>query len=152
MQIDFESAEGPRALRLTFRYEGQRVEMIDQEELAMVIPPHEELPTEGEVSGFWYELQDTEEATVYRHLVRNPMPTHVEVPTGDPSEPLAYTAVDRPSGIFSIVVPDVPEARSVVLFGSRPPEAFEGVQEDQLRAEPELRAGAARELARFEIR
>jgi hypothetical protein len=105
VQVDFEATEGPRALRLTLRYQGQQVELIDREELAMVVPPHEELPTEGEVSGFWYELQDTAEATVYRRLGRNPMLTHVEIPTGDPREPLAYTEVDRPSGIFRFVVP-----------------------------------------------
>jgi hypothetical protein len=108
------------AWRLTFRVEGDRIQLVAQEQLAMAVLPSEELGQDGPRSGFWHELQDSAGRPLYRRVTSNPLSTGVEIPTGDPEQPLAYEQVPRPAGIFSVVVPDLPEGQSVALFVSQP--------------------------------
>jgi len=141
---------GRPALRVTFRVDGEQIEMIDQERVAMVVLPSEDLEQAAPRSGFWHELQDGDGNPLYRRMMGDPLPRQVEVPTGNPEQPLAWQGVERLSGVFSVVVPDVPEGRSVVFLASRP----ESV-EDVSRTAPELllhrRAFEAGEVARFEL-
>ena len=144
------AAAGNAALRLTFRVDGDEIELIDQERVAMAVLPSEDLDQVGPRSGFWHELQDQDGTPLYRRTMGDPLPRQVEVPTGSPEQPLSWREVERPVAVFSVVVPDVPEGRSVVFRASRP----ESV-EDVSRVPPELamhrRAFEAGEVARFEL-
>jgi hypothetical protein len=138
------------AWRLTFRVEDDRVQMVAQERLRMAVLPSEELDQEDARSGFWHELQDSAGRPLYRRVTSNPLSTTVEIPTDDPEQPFAYEQVTRPAGTFSVVVPDLPEGRSVALFASRP-----GDIPIPPRLGPELlahpRGFEATEVARFEL-
>jgi hypothetical protein len=151
MTADAAIPGGGSALRLTFRVDGDQLELIDQERVEMAVLPSEELEQAAPRSGYWHELQDGDGNPIYRRMMGDPLPRQVEVPTGDPSQPLAWQGVERRSGVLSVVVPDVPEGRSVVFLGSRP----ESV-EDVSRTAPELllhrRAFETTEIARFELR
>jgi hypothetical protein len=136
---------GNKALRVTFRVDGDKIEVIDQERLKMVVPPSNEFESDTPRSGFWLEVQDRRRRPVYRRVMSNPLTKQVEVWTGSPDQPLANQTVAQPSGIFSIVVPDVPEGRSLVFVGSRPDPGAPR----KLRAHQ--RAFKAKEIARFSI-
>jgi hypothetical protein len=148
--IDWSNPIGRAVLRVTFRIDGEQIEIIDRERVAMMLPPSDELEADLPRSGFWYELQDSDGNPLYRRMTSNPMSRQVEVPTGDPEQPLAYQEVERLSRVFSVIVPDVPEGRSVVFFASRP----ESVADlSQVPSDLFLhdRAFEAREAARFEF-
>ena len=138
------------AWRLTFRVEDDRIQVVAQERLTMAVLPSEELSQEDARSGFWHELQDSAGRPLYRRVTSNPLSTAVEVPTDDPEQPLAYEQVARPARMFSVVVPDLPEGRSVALFVSRP-----GDIPIPPRLGPEVlahpRGFEATEVARFEL-
>jgi hypothetical protein len=145
------NSTGIGALRVTLRVDGEQMKIIDQKPVAMLVPASDELQIDTPQSGFWYELQDGEGHTLYRRLTSDdPTSKYVEVPTGDPEQPLAYEEVDQPRRIVSIVIPNVPEGRSLVFFASRP----ESVDHPS-RVSPELlihsRAFKAREVARFKL-
>jgi hypothetical protein len=138
------------AWRLTFRVEDDRVRLVAQERLTMAVLPSEELGQDEARSGFWHELQDSAGRPLYRRVTRNPLSTGVEIPADDPEQPLAYEQVARPAGMFSVVVPDLPEGRSVALFASRPGDirVSPGRGPDALA---HTRGFEATEVARFEL-
>lgn len=145
------SARAPqgKAIRLTFSYEGEKITLIDRTPVDKPVPPSAPLldtrprgqseqganrPT-GQ-SGFWVELHGRQGRAVYRHVMSNPIEHHAEVP----DEEGGFTNVTRknPRGVFFVVVPDLPDAESVVLFSS------------PLRAEAKL--APAEPVARFPLR
>jgi hypothetical protein len=111
-----------RALRLLFQYEGDDVKLVSVQPVKMLAPPPQALiPTCGE-RGSWFELRDREGKPLYRRAFENPMARDLEVLTEDPERPLGRIKVERPSGTFFLVVPNVPEARKVLLSTSRLPQ------------------------------
>lgn len=64
------------ALRLTLSYRDGKVTLEDSMFLAKQLPPSDDLPEggpEGELSGFWYELQDRKGRVLYREITSNPI-------------------------------------------------------------------------------
>lgn len=123
-----------RALRLTFTYDGERVALSGVEPVdATPFPPHS-IVRDAATQGFWVELADSDGRAVYRRVLEDPLRRDVEVVTDDPRRPLARIPVAAPKGAFFVVVPYLPGARSVALFGA-----------------PGHGAGAARELHRFDL-
>jgi hypothetical protein len=107
-----------RAMRLTFRFEGDDVVLVRQVDVDALPPPTEQTERRGEseLAGFWFELQDGAGRTVYRRTTEHPIRTRAEVPRGDGS--FVNQASIARSGSFSLLVPQVPDAREVVLFSS----------------------------------
>jgi hypothetical protein len=68
--------------------------------------------------GFWYELHDGQDRSVYQRTTQNPIRFDAEVFTGEPKESIRRQEVSSPRGTFVLLVPDVPEAESIVLFGA----------------------------------
>jgi hypothetical protein len=128
----------PGAVRLTFSYKGEALELIKQQSLEMIPPPSDELEVQKEASGFWVEISDAKRNVLYRRATDNPIRHYAEVRSDDPDRPLAMQEVKDPSGIFTILVPDILEAAEVALFSS----PFE----EKKRLLPAV------EIARFELR
>jgi hypothetical protein len=130
-----------QALRLTFSFDGPRVQLTLREPVEMTLPPSTTFGDEAPQAAFWYELQDGERAPLYRRTQRHPLDPAVEVRTGDPERPLAHRDSGRTAGTFALLVPDLPDARSVVLYQwSAPPDDDKGSGE-----------AAPTELARFAL-
>ncbi len=130
------------AVRLLFAFEGRDVRLLRKQWLSMVAPPSDRFPKRDErqepMAGFWVDLLDGEEQVVYRRVFgENPMSAGIAVYTGDKDHPFTMQRTAEPKGDFMVVVPDIPEATSVALFGSPP--AQEGF-------------AAAEELARFGLK
>ena len=127
-------------LRLTFAYRGEEIELVSTQAVDMRVPPADALQWDERSSGFWVVLRDAGGQPLYRRITADPIETSVEYPSDDPKRPLARTDVASPEGVFVVLVPDLPQARSVALFSSTTAGA-------QARA-----AVAAREIASFELK
>jgi hypothetical protein len=128
-----------RTLRLTFSYQGNQVQLISRQSVEMISPPSEPIVGEEEQAGFWYELRDAQDLILYRRAINNPIEFAVEVRTDDPERPLARQQITDPQGIFVLLMPDLTEARTLVIFSS------------PLEPEAAIAIAPARELARFNI-
>ena len=107
-------------VRLTFRAcpDGS-VELLDQQRLAMAFVPATDDPGEPSV-GSWHEPRDGDGRVLHRRLMRNPLSDRIEVPTGNPNEPLACRRTQPREHLFFVDVPDLPEAHSLALVEGRP--------------------------------
>lgn len=132
----------PTAVRLTFTYEGDEVRLVSRQPVEMIIPPTDALSGyEGE-QGFWVEVRSGQDETLHRRVMDDPLRQDVEIFSPDPEQSVARTPVEKPSGIFTVLVPDLEEADHVTLMSSSAP----GIA-------PEMAArGPATELARFSLR
>ena len=98
------------------------------ETIEMIVPPSLEITSQPPGAEFWYELQDGTRTPLYRRVQRNPLDSSVEVRTGNPERPLAHVDSGRAEGEFTLLVPSLPQARSVVLYEWSLPE--DAVQRD----------------------
>jgi hypothetical protein len=127
-----------RTLRLTFAYEGSAVRLVSRMSVEMLLPKPNAVPIREGQSGFWYELRDNRDRVLYQRAVHNPIRFDVEIFPEDQKEPIRRRALANPRGTFDLLVPDVPEGDSVVLFSSP--------------SEPERSTGPAHELGRFSLK
>ncbi len=126
-----------RALRLTFEYSDDEIELRSLRRLAMIPSPPHPLVPDREERGFWIVLADANGRPLYRRVMENPIRGDFEVVTGDPDRPLARIPREEKKGTFFVVVPDIPGARTVAVFGAG--------------AGTEQRAAPTRELSRFDL-
>lgn len=106
-----------KSLRLTFRYEGDDVELISAKRVAMTPPPSEPLGVQEPRSGFCVELSTPRGRVLYRRFGTNPIQTSVEAPSDDPDRPFQRATVESPTGEFDVVVPDMEDAARLDLLG-----------------------------------
>ncbi len=128
---------GIRTLRLIFEYEGDKISLISRQSVGMIPPPTTARAVEGQ-TGFWYELRDGQDRPLYQRVTQNPIHYDSEVFTGEPKESIRRQVVPSPKGTFVLLVPEIPEAESIVLLGAP--------------LSPTAHSRSARELIRFPLR
>jgi hypothetical protein len=105
-----------RALRLLVEYRGTRLTLRDRTRVEKAIPPSDAIRGfEGE-SGFWVELRSKNGELLYRRIIHNPIAYDVEA--YDEERGPRRHRVGAPAGVFSVLVPDLPEADSLVVVSS----------------------------------
>ena len=129
-------SEPNRALRLTFSYEGNNVRLVSRQSVEMKIAPSDRTDEYEGHSGFWFELKDANNRTLYRRVMSNPIKTHLEAPSGDPQRPFTHVKADKLKGTFVILAPALEGAATLLIFAS-PPEAA---------------ARSAKEIARIDLK
>lgn len=137
--------ERPRAVRLTIAYDGDRMEMVSQQSVAMRVPPSDPLEAVAEErSGFWVDLKDAQDRTLFRRVLHDPIRRDVEVFSPDPRQTVQRVPVAEPRGVFSVILPEIEAAQAVSLIGSpvRTTEAFAAERVEQ----------PSREIARFDLK
>jgi hypothetical protein len=107
------------AVRLTFRYEGDEVRLISSRRIDKVLPPEDEAAAAEERQGFFVEIRGADDRVLQRRSLRDPVRRDAEVFPDDPDRTLARVPVERPAGVFSLVVPDLEEADYVALVERR---------------------------------
>jgi hypothetical protein len=127
------SETSKHTLRLTFKYERTNVQLVAVQRIEMISPPSELETIHQGQAGFWAELRDPEERVLYQRVLHNPIRYEFEVPEDAETGALRWQKIAYPQGTFQLLLPDIPDGQTLVLFGS-PPEAI---------SEP------ATELARF---
>lgn len=129
--------EVKRSVRLVFEYQGEAITLVSQRKVAMVAPAPQRLTSRPNERGFWVELKDAQDRSLYRHVQNDPIQRHLEVPADD-GQHLSRVPIDEPAGRFSIIVPHLRDTRTVSLV-----EATERHQGE--------RGSAVAELARFDL-
>jgi hypothetical protein len=112
------SDQSSSAIRLTFAYEDDSIDLISQQPVDMIVPPSDPIEDLA-ASGFRVDLKDSEGETLYRRVMHNPIPVDREVFSDEPAQSVSRIPVERPKGVFTIVVPNVTEAQVVSLYSSR---------------------------------
>ncbi len=128
----------PAAWRLTFAYEGSDVHLERKEQFTMVVPGSD--PTEGYQgqTGYWVELRDAAGKVLYRVILHDPMPQYSEV--HQQAAGSTHRALKERRGTFNVLVPALPQATTVVFFGTDQP----AVQPIGNRAAEQARPATAR--------
>lgn len=108
-----------RAIRFTFSYRGDELRLVSRETVEMTPMPSDPVEAAEVGNAFSFELQDGGGEAVYRRTVRAPTRRAVEVRTDDPGRPFAQHPVERPRGLVTVVVPELEEARDLVVKETR---------------------------------
>jgi hypothetical protein len=131
-----------KALRLIFRFEGKDVRLVSQTPVEKILPPTDPLSEyEGE-QGFWVEVRSRQDETLHRRVMHDPLQQDLEVFSPDSERSVFRAPVETPSGIFTVLVPDLDEADHVALMSST----------TTARGREAAAGGPATELARFSLR
>lgn len=105
-------------LRLIFEYEGDRIQLIDRQKVRMIRPTTSTQPQNNEQASFWYELKNSQDRSIYKHAISNPISSDTEVfSNSEAGESIHRQQIEKPKGTFVLLIPDIPESNSVVLFG-----------------------------------
>jgi hypothetical protein len=112
------STPEPRgAVRLIFQYEGDEVRLVSSRRIDKLVPPDDEADADPERQGFFAEVRGADDRVLRRRRVY--APRDAEVFSDEPDRGLSRVPVERPSGVFSLVVPDLEEASYVALVERR---------------------------------
>src|SRR5262245_934678 len=71
--------EPAKAMRLTFSYDGDDVKLISQQRTEMVVPASDPVTGFKKQKGFWAELKNDRDKTLYRRVMHNPTRNDAEV-------------------------------------------------------------------------
>lgn len=140
------AAESPKAMRLTFSYDGDEVKLVSKQSVDMVVPPSDPVKGFAREKGFWAELKGTKDRTLYRHVMHNPTRNDAEVFSDDPEQSVSRVPAPKRKGVFVVVVPETAQGKEVALVRSAP---------DKKGADRGIRSLAtqrATEFARFKIK
>jgi hypothetical protein len=127
------------AVRLIFRYEGDEVRLVSSRRVEKLLAP-DEPEAAGQRPGFFAEVRGADDRVLDRRRLREPIRRDAEVFSGEPDRSLARVPVERPAGVFSLLVPDLEEADYVALVERPAP------------GEPGLAAAVPTELIRVPLR
>jgi hypothetical protein len=112
-------AKPDSAVRLTFSYEGNKIDLISKQKIKKRLPVPPRLGIQKEQTpGFWLELSNDNKRLLYRQIMDNPIRIDTEVFSENPNESITRHELADPKGTFSMVIPDIPDARNLDLFGS----------------------------------
>jgi hypothetical protein len=117
VDADHPGSGQPSAWRLTFEYDGDEVRIVGRQRVAMVAPPDDSELLERGHAGYWIEVRTAKNRVLYRQVLHDPLQTDMEVFPADPSQPIERVPVQRPKGVFQVVVPDLPGGEQTVLHG-----------------------------------
>lgn len=144
---EFAMPASPRAVRLTFTYEGDDVQLVSRQPVEMVVQPTDPVSGQEAELGSWVEVRSGQEATLYRRVVHDPFRHDTEVFSPDPQQSVSRAPLDVAAGTFSVVVPELAEADHVALLSSARSSRAEAVEEEGTRD-----LAGAMEVARFAFR
>jgi hypothetical protein len=129
LDVRQEMTDGAGALRLTFAYQGRRVELVDVQPVDAVAP--EPPPSPRGRAGFWLELTARGGRPLFRRVLRDSLGESVELPSDDPERPFERATVEDPSGTFQVMIPAVEDAE-VALFHVDPERGKQDERGDEL--------------------
>lgn len=113
-----DTTSSKHSLRLTFAYLGSDIRLESVKSIAMIAPPSDDPKRSKDESGFWYEVRDRDNRTLYRRITENPIKFAVEIRSDDTDAPFKWEEIKEPAGSFTLLVPDISNAQSIVLFSS----------------------------------
>ena len=148
-----ESSAVPKAVRLTFSYQGDQVKLISQQPVEMTVPPSDPVKGYEQQKGFWAEVKSDQDKTLFRRVLHNPTRNDAEVFTDDPEQSISRAPAPKRKGVFTVVVPKTDQGQDVTLSRSagQPDVEPEGAPKGKM-ALRSLATGPATEIARFKLK
>jgi hypothetical protein len=125
------------ALRLTFSYNREGVTLDSMLTLEGMATPESDPIEHDQEAGFWYELRDADNTTLYRQVLQNPVRYDAEIYL-EGEETIVRQVFDEYSDTFDLLVPALATATQIALFSSP--------------LNPETLGEAATELATFSLK
>ncbi len=122
------------ALRVTFAYRGHDIAVASTRKVRMIVPRPASPPPEKGQSGYWLEVRAADGKLLFHRVLHSPIRADVEIFSQEEGQSITRVPVAEPHGEFEALVPDLPEASSLALYGPPP--------------DPQLQAAPARELVR----
>ena len=104
-----------RALRLRLSGDGDALRLQSVRPVDMLVPPSDPTQTSGE-SGFWVEIRDGENRTLYRKSLGSVLQDTIEVFSDDPKETIARRPSPPGPRDFVVIVPDTGERSAAVYL------------------------------------
>jgi hypothetical protein len=111
-----QQAEPHRAIRLLIEYDGSQFSISKSWQVETVAPASHSLEPRLNATGFWIELRDAGDKLLYRRILHNPVRVDAEV--FDPELGLRRVALEEPKGVFTVLVPDLPDAQEIAIVSS----------------------------------
>ena len=143
----------PKAVRLTFSYQGDQVKLVSQQKVEMTVPPSDPVKGYEQQKGFWAEVKSDQDKTLFRRVLHNPTRNDAEVFTDDPEQSIARAPAPKRKGVFTVVVPATDKGQDVTLSRSTgKPDLEPGVTRRGMTAPRSLATGPATEIARFKLK
>lgn len=143
----------PKAVRLTFSYQGEEVKLISQQPVEMTVPPSDPLEGYEQHKGFWAELKSDKDKTLFRRVLHNPTRNDAEVFSDDPEQSISREPAPKRTGVFVVVVPDTDKGHEVTLSrSSEQPDIESAGAPKGMAAMRSLATGPATEIARFKLK
>jgi hypothetical protein len=124
-----------KALRLTFSYSSKGIHLDEIQLLEGMPSPPTDPIQHGPEAGFWYELRDAKNATLYRQVVDDPMRHEAEVYTE--GAPIERQTKEDHADSFTLLAPSLEGVTTITLFSSP--------------LDPAAFGAAAKEIARFSV-
>ena len=127
-------------LRLTFRVSKGQIELLSLERLEMICPPSfGERPKIGEHGNFWMELRDEKNLVLFHRILHSPIRNSIEVHS--PDGKIERVFGEPTDNVFEVLLPDLQNAKSVVLIG----------ESLDVKLTKDRKEQKTKELAQFEI-
>ncbi|MFD7324341.1 hypothetical protein ACFV9D_25165 [Streptomyces sp. NPDC059875] len=117
------------AIRLTFEYRGQHIELVASEPVDLVIPDapagqqglsiglSPAAAEQPDVSvGYRVDILNARGQRIHSRPLDNPIREEAEVLSTDPDRPFTHKPINQPKGRFFALVPALAEAKEVALL------------------------------------
>ena len=104
-------------LRATFAYQGNTLSFGGSIRVDMIVPPPVTAPPEKDQAGYWFEVRDAGGTLLYHRVLYEPIRIDAEVFADDPKQTITRVPIPEPRGEFELLVPDLPKARTLLLWG-----------------------------------
>ncbi|MEO8536417.1 MAG: hypothetical protein ABI533_02745 [Betaproteobacteria bacterium] len=123
------------ALRVTLTYDGSRIDVVGAERIAMVVPASAAAPRDGQ-TGYWFALLDDQGRAIYLRPLHQPIRVDREVFVPDNARSITRVPGAPQTGSFTVLVPDLSDARAFALHGPRDPwRAGDAASEELVRSD-----------------
>jgi hypothetical protein len=123
--------EAPHALRLTFDWRGSQVSLASSARVAMVVPASAPDPNGGATTGYSFALLDAQGHVLYRRPLHAPI--RIDAEAFAPGRPIERVPAASSEGRFTLLVPDLRDARTFRLSGPSDPRRTEVAATELLR-------------------
>lgn len=103
--------------RLTFRYDGETIDLVNRQRVRMIAPPIVgSCPDADSDDGTWLELRDDAGHCLYFKDIRRLIGAEVDVHS--PDGKISHVVGMPSQGTFDVVVPDLPGAAAVAVMST----------------------------------
>ncbi|HET6980049.1 MAG TPA: hypothetical protein VFI24_27195 [Pyrinomonadaceae bacterium] len=112
------SPDTNKAMRLTFSYDGDDVKLLSKQRTDMILPPSDVVKGYGKYKGFWAEVRNGSDKTLYRTVMHNPTKNDAEVFPESPDGDISREPAPKRKGVFVVLVPEIDNGEDVILCRS----------------------------------